>query len=50
MFLVYTVLGGVWGWLCYKHKEDILPIQVGVTTFENVDTAHLHLDSTTSPG
>ncbi|KAF8313838.1 hypothetical protein DL93DRAFT_2097560 [Clavulina sp. PMI_390] len=23
----YLVLGGWWGYLCYKHKEDILPIQ-----------------------
>lgn len=28
MFLVYTVLGAAWGFLCYKHKDDLLPIQV----------------------
>ncbi|TDL28022.1 hypothetical protein BD410DRAFT_739394 [Rickenella mellea] len=27
LFLVYTVLGGAWGWLCWKHKEDLLPMQ-----------------------
>lgn len=27
MFLVYTVLGAAWGFLCYKHKDDLLPIQ-----------------------
>jgi hypothetical protein len=28
MFAVYTILGGIWGFLCFRHKEDILPIQV----------------------
>ena len=28
MFLVYVVLAGLWGWLCYKHVHELLPIQV----------------------
>ena len=28
MFLVYLVFAGVWGWLCYKHRTELLPIQV----------------------
>ena len=28
LFLVYAALGGTWGWLCYKHRDDLLPIQV----------------------
>jgi len=27
MFLVYTALGGAWGWFCYKHVHELLPIQ-----------------------
>lgn len=29
MFLLYTALAAAWGWLCYKHVTEILPIQVG---------------------
>ena len=28
MFLVYLVFASVWGWLCYKHRTELLPIQV----------------------
>lgn len=28
MFIVYAVLGGAWGWLCYKHLSELLPLQV----------------------
>lgn len=28
MLLVYVVLAGIWGWLCYKHVRELLPIQV----------------------
>lgn len=28
MFLVYAVFGAAWGWLCFKHAQDLLPIQV----------------------
>lgn len=28
MFLLYIALGAVWGWLCYRHQHDLLPIQV----------------------
>ena len=28
MFLLYTVVAAAWGWLCYKHVTEILPIQV----------------------
>lgn len=28
MFLLYTALAAAWGWLCYKHFTEILPIQV----------------------
>jgi hypothetical protein len=30
MFIVYLILGGVWGRLCYKHMNELLPIQVSV--------------------
>jgi hypothetical protein len=28
MFLVYAVIGGAWAFLCIRHKDDLLPIQV----------------------
>ncbi|KDQ63295.1 hypothetical protein JAAARDRAFT_29313 [Jaapia argillacea MUCL 33604] len=27
MFLLYCVFGAAWGWLCYRHVQDLLPIQ-----------------------
>ncbi|TRM65879.1 lung seven transmembrane receptor-domain-containing protein [Schizophyllum amplum] len=27
MFVVYLVFASVWGWLCYKHRTELLPIQ-----------------------
>ncbi|KAK0233676.1 lung seven transmembrane receptor-domain-containing protein [Armillaria fumosa] len=27
MFLVYTTFACAWGWLCYKHVQELLPIQ-----------------------
>ncbi|KAJ7619220.1 lung seven transmembrane receptor-domain-containing protein [Mycena polygramma] len=27
MFLVYAAFGVAWGWLCYQHLQDLLPIQ-----------------------
>ncbi|KII94126.1 hypothetical protein PLICRDRAFT_50112 [Plicaturopsis crispa FD-325 SS-3] len=27
MFLVYAVLGSAWGWLCYRQRDELLPIQ-----------------------
>ncbi|KAJ7246326.1 lung seven transmembrane receptor-domain-containing protein [Mycena haematopus] len=27
MFLVYAVFGAIWGWLCYQHVHELLPIQ-----------------------
>ncbi|KAH7909796.1 protein PTM1 [Hygrophoropsis aurantiaca] len=27
MFLAYTAVGALWGWLCYKHVNELLPIQ-----------------------
>ncbi|KEP53436.1 lung seven transmembrane receptor [Rhizoctonia solani 123E] len=27
MALVYLVLGGVWGFMCFKHRDDLLPLQ-----------------------
>ncbi|KAK2461568.1 hypothetical protein APHAL10511_006031 [Amanita phalloides] len=27
MFLIYIVLASLWGWLCYKHMHELLPIQ-----------------------
>lgn len=32
MFLAYFALGAAWGLLCYKHREDLLPIQVSTCT------------------
>lgn len=28
MTAAYLTVAGWWGYLCYKHKEDILPMQV----------------------
>ncbi|KAF8756042.1 Lung seven transmembrane receptor [Rhizoctonia solani] len=25
--LVYLILGGVWGFLCFRHRDDLLPLQ-----------------------
>ncbi|KAJ1301487.1 hypothetical protein OPQ81_008744 [Rhizoctonia solani] len=25
--LVYLILGGVWGFMCFKHRDDLLPLQ-----------------------
>ncbi|KAJ6621161.1 lung seven transmembrane receptor-domain-containing protein [Mycena sp. CBHHK59/15] len=27
MFLIYAAFGAAWGWLCYKHVHELLPIQ-----------------------
>ncbi|KAJ7170074.1 lung seven transmembrane receptor-domain-containing protein [Mycena filopes] len=27
MFLVYAVFGAAWGWMCYQHVQELLPIQ-----------------------
>ncbi|KAJ7110018.1 lung seven transmembrane receptor-domain-containing protein [Mycena epipterygia] len=27
MFLVYAAFGAAWGWLCYQHVHELLPIQ-----------------------
>ncbi|KAK1220015.1 hypothetical protein PQX77_017222 [Marasmius sp. AFHP31] len=27
MFLVYGIIAAIWGWLCYKNLQDILPLQ-----------------------
>lgn len=27
MLLAYVVMAGAWGWLCYRYKEELLPIQ-----------------------
>ncbi|KIY69163.1 hypothetical protein CYLTODRAFT_489174 [Cylindrobasidium torrendii FP15055 ss-10] len=27
MFIVYAVFAAVWGWFCYRHVQDLLPIQ-----------------------
>ncbi len=31
MLLLYSVMGAAWGWLCYKHVSEILPMQVRST-------------------
>lgn len=28
MFVVYAAFGAAWGWLCYQHVHELLPIQV----------------------
>ena len=28
MLLVYVLFASAWGWLCYRHVQDLLPIQV----------------------
>jgi hypothetical protein len=25
---VYIVLGGAWGFMCFRHRDDLLPLQV----------------------
>ena len=30
MLLAYVLFASAWGWLCYKHVQDLLPIQVGI--------------------
>ncbi|EPQ60397.1 protein PTM1 [Gloeophyllum trabeum ATCC 11539] len=27
LFLIYSILAGIWGWLCYTHVHELLPIQ-----------------------
>ncbi|THH07355.1 hypothetical protein EW145_g3438 [Phellinidium pouzarii] len=27
LFLTYSVMASVWGWLCYKYREELLPLQ-----------------------
>ena len=29
MLLAYVLFASAWGWLCYRHVQDLLPIQVG---------------------
>jgi hypothetical protein len=28
--LAYVLFASAWGWLCYQHVQDLLPIQVRV--------------------
>lgn len=28
MLLAYVIFASAWGWLCYQHVQDLLPIQV----------------------
>lgn len=28
MFVAYAAFGGAWAMLCFKHREELLPIQV----------------------
>lgn len=28
MSLIYATFAAVWGWLCYQHVHELLPIQV----------------------
>ncbi|KAJ3481723.1 hypothetical protein NLI96_g7467 [Meripilus lineatus] len=30
MFLLYTLVGAGWGWLCYQNLQDLLPIQLSL--------------------
>ncbi|KAF9535642.1 protein PTM1 [Crepidotus variabilis] len=27
LFVIYAIIGGVWGWFCYRHLHELLPIQ-----------------------
>ncbi|KAJ3966513.1 lung seven transmembrane receptor-domain-containing protein [Lentinula raphanica] len=27
MFIVYAIIAAYWGWLCYRHLQDLLPLQ-----------------------
>ncbi|KLO20660.1 hypothetical protein SCHPADRAFT_918102 [Schizopora paradoxa] len=27
LFLLYAIFAGIWGWSCYKYREELLPIQ-----------------------
>ena len=33
MFLAYAALGGAWGYLCYRYKEELLPIQYYLSSY-----------------
>jgi len=35
MLLVYVLFASAWGWLCYRHVQDLLPIQVRDQQFQN---------------
>ncbi|KAJ8474622.1 hypothetical protein ONZ45_g15889 [Pleurotus djamor] len=36
MFLLYAIFAAAWGWMCYRHMNDLLPIQVCVLPFRTV--------------
>ncbi|KAH7880907.1 lung seven transmembrane receptor-domain-containing protein [Lentinula edodes] len=37
MFIVYGVIAAYWGWLCYRHLQDLLPLQaLGLLVIEMV--------------
>ena len=33
MFLLYAIFAAAWGWMCYRHMNDLLPIQVRALPF-----------------
>jgi hypothetical protein len=30
MFVIYAAFALVWGWFCYRHIHELLPIQVSI--------------------
>ncbi|KAL0576801.1 hypothetical protein V5O48_005171 [Marasmius crinis-equi] len=55
MFLVYATIAAAWGWLCYKHVQDILPLQyylsglVGLLVIEMVANWGMRFNHMTTP-
>ena len=45
MFLVYATFAGAWGWLCYKHVQELLPIQVACLATPVAVVTHLYFST-----
>ena len=37
MSAIYAFVGLVWGYLCWKNSQDLLPLQVCLTHFSSID-------------
>lgn len=41
MFIIYAVIGGVWGWQCYRNLQDLLPIQVSLSEPDHILSSNI---------